>query len=147
MTRFAVDSNVLIAAAQARHPDNPAAASEIESRLANSETMVLPGHVLLETYSVLTRLPPALRLRPLAAFATVSAFASNAEVVGIPAGSFLNLIEGAMTTRVTGGRIYDALIAEAARVSGAEVLLTFNVRHFAGIAGNMSIVEPGASRS
>jgi predicted nucleic acid-binding protein len=53
------------------------------------------------------------------------------------------MIEGAIKTNVTGGRIYDALIAETARAAGADVLLTFNVRHFAGIAGDMAVVEPG----
>ena len=145
MTRFAVDSNVLIAASQANQPFNRVAVEALESRLYKSETMVLPGHVLLETYSVLTRVPPALRLGPLAAFAAVSAFANSSEVVEMPAGSFLDVIERAVKAGVTGGRIYDALIAETARASGAELLLTFKTRHFAGLAGDMAIVEPGAS--
>ena len=40
------------------------------------------------------------------------------------------LFTRAVTDRVAGGRIYDAHIAEVARVAGAEIVVTENVRHF-----------------
>jgi hypothetical protein len=36
--------------------------------------------------------------------------------------------------RVVGGRVYDAHIAEIARLSGARAVVTDNRRHFAGLA-------------
>ncbi len=91
-------------------------------------------HCCLEFYSVATRLPEEFRLSPrdalqlleeeiLARF-DVRQLAENAR------GPFLRTIEH---DRIAGGRIYDAHIAEIARLSAAKAVITDNRRHFSGL--------------
>ncbi len=54
----------------------------------------------------------------------------------LPAGGRLPFLRTAVAERVAGGRLYDAHIAEIARRSGADVIVTDNVRHFRSGAGS-----------
>jgi predicted nucleic acid-binding protein len=42
-------------------------------------------------------------------------------------------LQAAVEARVAGGRIYDAHIADIARLAGARVVVTDNVRHFSDL--------------
>jgi len=48
----------------------------------------------------------------------------------LPVDARLPFLEIAVKERVAGGRVYDAHIAEVARLSGAGVVVTDNRRHF-----------------
>jgi predicted nucleic acid-binding protein len=48
----------------------------------------------------------------------------------LPAAERRGLIRSASRDSITGGRIYDAHIAEVARAAGASVVVTDNRRHF-----------------
>ena len=58
------------------------------------------------------------------------------EVIGrmavhdLPPASRVSMLEAAGRDATTGGRIYDAHIAEVARAAGADVVVTDNRRHF-----------------
>lgn len=81
----------------------------------------LPAHVLLESYSVLTRLPPPHR----AAAAVVESFlaASFAGApLALPGGEHRGLLRAMAAAGVAGGAIYDALIAATARHWNAPLL-------------------------
>src|SRR5439155_4456381 len=58
------DTSCLVAAVCAWHEHHAAAAREIERRLAAGEPMIVAAPALVESYAVLTRLPPPHRLRP-----------------------------------------------------------------------------------
>lgn len=51
-------------------------------------------------------------------------------IVSLDPQAYRQLVEGAPRRRIEGGRIYDAVIAECARIAGVEALLTFNERDF-----------------
>lgn len=91
-------------------------------------------HCCLEFYAVSTRLPEEVRLSPPDALRLVEEeILSRFEVRQLPddhRGSFLHAAAG---DRLVGGRIYDAHIAEIARASRVPVVVTDNVRHFAGL--------------
>lgn len=88
-------------------------------------------HCVLEFYAVATRLPGGLRLDPLVAGQIVSdVLLKRFEVCDLPAEARLAFVESAVGDRVAGGRVYDAHIAESARLAGAEVVVTENRRHF-----------------
>lgn len=145
MTRFAVDSSVIVAAAIAGHPRHNDASDELESRLGAQDQMLIPGHVLAEVYAVVTRMPPPGRLSPESAGRTIQSFVDAADgVVTLSGDEYLGLIRRAVSHGIAGGRIYDAVIAETARVARAELLLTFNTRHFAGLVPEVEVREPGA---
>jgi predicted nucleic acid-binding protein len=100
----------------------------------SEKTIQSPGtawHCCLEFYSVATRLPPEFRLMPDDACQLL-----EEEVLGrmsvheLPAEARLSLMKTAAADRSTGGRIYDAHIAEVARTAGARLIVTDNRRHF-----------------
>jgi predicted nucleic acid-binding protein len=74
----------------------------------------LAGHAAYETYSVLTRLPTPARLSSTAARELLA--------TRFPASRFLEAVAGSAlldrlaTAGIVGGAVYDALVAEAARV-------------------------------
>lgn len=88
--------------------------------LARSRRPVLAGHAAFETFSVLTRLPGALRPSP----ATVGTLLARA----FPSPCWLSalqhdeLMDRLGTIGTEGGQVYDALVAEAARVHGRTLL-------------------------
>ena len=53
-------------------------------------------------------------------------------VAGLAMDHVWPLLETFANRGISGGRIYDAVIAHAAREAGAEAILTFNARHFVG---------------
>jgi len=91
-------------------------------------------HCCLEFYSVATRLPEEFRLPPRDALRLLQAeILERLDVFDLPARGRLPLLRDAVADGVTGGRIYDAHIAEVARVSGARFVVTENRRHFTGL--------------
>jgi predicted nucleic acid-binding protein len=91
-------------------------------------------HCCLEFYSVATRLPEEFRLAPAAACQLLEAeILSRFEVLDLPAEARLGLLRTAAAEGIAGGRVYDAQIAEIARLGGARRVVTENRRHFAGL--------------
>jgi predicted nucleic acid-binding protein len=141
---FAIDTSCVIAAVCSWHEHHAAAAEEIERRLDRGEQMIVAAHVLLESYAVLTRLPPPHRLAPADARTLIRAnFADGASVVTLNGPDHVGLLDGLVAAGIRGGRTYDALIAECAGRSGAGTLLTLNPRHFAAQPA-MAVVDPTA---
>ena len=99
-----------------------------EGRLLKTSTA---WQCCLEFYSVATRLPPEFRLVPHDATRLLEENVfSGLAVHELPAGERLSLLRAAAHDKTSGGRIYDAHIAEVARAAGATVIVTDNRRHF-----------------
>jgi len=89
-------------------------------------------HCCLELYSVATRLPEEFRLPPAEAFTLIEEeILARFEIHDLPAGSRAGFLKLCAREGVRGGRLYDAHIAEIARVAGAGVVVTENQRDFA----------------
>ena len=146
MAGFLPDTSCIVAAVCAWHPYHEPAASEIERRLNTGEPMLLAAPALIESYAVLTRLPPPHRVSPVDALALLEAgFMDTGRTVALEADAYRTLLRAAPELGVAGGRTYDAVIAACAAAGPAETLLTFNAAHFASIlAGSVQIVVPGA---
>lgn len=140
---FGLDTNVIIAAVCSWHEDHGRAAAEIESRLAGEETMVIPAPALAEAYAVLTRLPAPHRLSPADAWRLLDANFTSSVVALAPDG-YVDVLRTLADRGIAGGRTYDAVIGECARVGRADALLTFNQRHFEPAPDGVAIVEPRA---
>lgn len=127
------------------HTHHDPARAEIEHRLHDAETLLVAAPALVETYSVLTRLPPPHRLSAADALTLLEAnFMSQGKIVALEAKSYRALLRKAPRQGIAGGRTYDAIIAECARRAKATTLLTFNVSHFMPLAGTgLEIVVPG----
>ncbi len=144
MSRFAVDTNVIVAIAWDGHPDHVVATGDLERRLSAGATMVVPAHALVESYSVLTRIPAPFRLSPADTVTFLEDLVSNAAVTDLQADAYLPLLREASQARVTGGRIHDMLIAASSVAAEADVLLTFNTRDFVELGFDLEVREPSA---
>lgn len=101
------DTSVLVPALLPWHPHH-----EPARRAVLDSVSVIPAHVVLELYSVLTRLPSPHRLAAEAAAATVEAL--GRDVCTLPAEHHASLIAGVAAAGVRGGAVYDALIGATA---------------------------------
>jgi predicted nucleic acid-binding protein len=122
-----------------------AVAAEVDRRLAGGESMVLAAHTLAETYAVLTSLPPPRRLSPRDARVLIERnFVQVAEqAVALDGPAYVELLGRMASQGVSGGRIYDAVIAACAERAGVATLLTFNVAHFRSLVGpRIEVVAP-----
>lgn len=143
MTRTALDTSVLIAAVQALHAEHERALEAV-GRALESPPVVVPLHVLVECYSVLTRMPRPRRLSPENAFSLLDrTLRDKAEIASLDGGEAFELLESLRDREISGGAVYDALIAEAAVRAGARRLLNLNRQHFERLAPEgLEIVEP-----
>jgi predicted nucleic acid-binding protein len=111
----AVDSSIAIAAILADH----AAHDRAEDALSESATTI--AHVATETYSVLTRLPPPLRLDAADAAAIVEARLPSSRVT-LDAEAHAAAPARLAAARISGGATYDGLIALTASDHDLELL-------------------------
>jgi predicted nucleic acid-binding protein len=125
-----LDTSVAVAAALPWHEAHAAA------RAASPESTRLIAHVAIETYSVLTRLPPPQRV---SAAVARDYLAQTFEFppVSLPADEYRRLLELAAADGITGGAVYDALVAATARHGGA-TLLTLD-RRAAGVYRRLDV--------
>ena len=113
--RWAIDTSVAVPALDAAH-----AAHEVCRRAARKHRPALSGHAAFETYSVLTRLHGPLSIG--------TATASAALAIAFPDTCWLSpkdcarLLARMGPLGVSGGMVYDALVAEAALRAGRRLL-------------------------
>lgn len=81
--------------------------------------MALSGHALAETYSVLTRLPGDLRVAPAEAARLLRERFTSPLVLGSKASRRLPDMLGELG--ISGGAVYDAMVALAAREGDADL--------------------------
>lgn len=137
--RVLLDANCLIAAAIAQHEHHRATIAELSRRRSANQVMVIAAHALLEAYAVLTRLPPPHRLAPSDALAVLDRNWGDAETVALTASETWRALRELAATGITGGRIYDGCIAASARKGKCDEILTWNSRHFTGLAGPRAV--------
>ena len=127
-----LDTSVLLAGLIDFGPQSGPAQSVMHA--VAEKVVASPGtawHCCLEVYSVATRLPPEFRLSPADALRLIEEeiFARLA-VHDLPSGDRRSFLRTAAADGTAGGRVYDAHIAEVARLAGARVVVTDNRRHF-----------------
>lgn len=112
---IALDTSVVIAAFATWHEGHAAATAALARRPR------LPAHVLVESFSVLTRLPPPHRAPAdvVATFLTGLVGAAPMTLAGREQRTLLRL---AARAGLVGGAIYDALIAATVKRAGATLL-------------------------
>jgi predicted nucleic acid-binding protein len=105
--------------------------------------MFVAAPALVETYAVLTRLPPPHRLSSESAIVLLEgSFMRGAKVVTLDGKSYCSLLRSAPADGIAGGRTYDAVIAACAARAKVKVLLTFNEAHFLEFSDRVEIVVP-----
>lgn len=126
-----LDTSCIVAVLCGWHARHEETVRALEMRLDAGLELALPAHALVETYSVLTRLPSPHRLSPENAIDLIEKnFRTGARTVALSAREVWSLLLTAPTAGVAGGRVYDAVIAASARKVDGPVLMTLNGRHF-----------------
>jgi predicted nucleic acid-binding protein len=111
-----VDTSVAVAAALPWHEDHAVARGALPRRRT-----VAIAQVAVETYSVLTRLPPSQRVPTGVARAYLGqAFILPPHV--LPPEGYLRMFDLAAEQGIVGGAVYDAIVAATARAAGATLL-------------------------
>ncbi len=108
------DSSVLVPALLADH--------EFHEACHESAGLVdaVIGHVLVETYAVLTRLPQPYTVQPVQASTALRSYSSR--VLTLPDDEVADAIDRFVIARASGGATYDALIAATTNHHGATLL-------------------------
>lgn len=131
MGSFLPDTSVMIATVCTWHEHHERAITEMERRLAERESLVIAAPALVESYAVLTRLPPPHRLSPQDAITLIeTSFLTGGTLADLDNKAFRLLLREAADQDIAGGRTYDWVIAACARAARVKTLLTFNTRDF-----------------
>jgi predicted nucleic acid-binding protein len=129
------DTSVLVAGL-IEMGDSPSAADRILDGIKRHRVKrpATSWHCCLEFFSVATRLPAGVRLEPVMARTLLEEeIMKRFEIADLPPSARASFLASAANERVAGGRIYDAHIAETARLAGARTVVTDNRRHFVAL--------------
>jgi predicted nucleic acid-binding protein len=110
-----VDTSIVVAGFASWH-EGHASASAVLARRPR-----IPAHVLLEAYSVLTRLPPPHRA-PLAIAAAFLKERFREAPLLLPPHAYGAIVQSLAGAALGGGAVYDALVGATARQAGATLL-------------------------
>jgi predicted nucleic acid-binding protein len=105
--------------------------SWMKNAKANAFESAVASHTLAELYAVLSTLPIKPRIVPSVAWRLIHENVETiCEVVSLTAAEYRAAIKQMSELGLSGGIVYDALIAKAAKKAKVERLLTFNSDHF-----------------
>ena len=135
MTAF-FDTSVLVAAFEASHPHH----LESIKRLAacQPENSVCSLHTFAELYSSLTALPLRPRISPDQAALFIQEVRQHLTPVELNSDEYFTTIRDAAARGLTSSKIYDALLLACAAKSDAQVIYTWNLKHFRAIAPHLA---------
>lgn len=142
------DTSVLVAAMVAGHPRHGVALPWVQYARAKA-SFYLAGHTLAELYAVLTKLPVSPRISPDTARLMIQKnIIGQGKCVVLTPEEYLAVVMRMADLGITGGAVYDGLIAAAARKTAADRLLTFNGRDFLRVwpEGHGIVTEPDSAK-
>jgi predicted nucleic acid-binding protein len=140
--RIGIDSSVLVAAMQVRHPLHAVARRWLVEHLGSDELWVT-HHTLLECYAVLTGLPGQARITGDEARRLIDGTVRRRmKLACFEPESVWAIVDVLAAGNVIGGRSYDAFAAEVLRQSGVEAIATFNPGDFMAVARDLLIIDP-----
>ncbi len=131
MIRTALDTSVVVAALLAWQESHDRALAAVTASSGPGRRLVLPLPALVQSFSVMTRLPAGHRLPPRGALNLLhGAFAGRADLPAPPAGDGWRMLEEAVPSGAVGGGVHDFEILDGAARAGASRLLTLNPGDF-----------------
>lgn len=142
MSIFAPDTSCIVATLVVTHEHHDRAVAALDRHFEAGDMMVIVAHTLLETYRTLTAMPRPHQIAPDTAWRAISeTFVSRGTLVVLQPEDYEPLMSALAAAGTIGGQVYDASIAACARLAGAQVLLTFNERHFRRFEGDGLTIE------
>ena len=141
-----LDTSVILSAILSDHIHHHQSQPWLARAKAGAFDAVVSAHSLAELYAVLTRLPRTPRITPAEALQLIQENVAPHTLVALSASDYVNLIEDLANAGVSGGAVYDGVIAQAAQLAKVDLLLTLNVPHFQRVwaAGANKVDSPAA---
>lgn len=140
-----LDSSVLIAAMLPDHIHHLVAVPWLSTAKAGIFQFAVAGHSLVEVYSVLTRMPRTPKITSSEAWEMLrDNVISVAQIISLQDQDYPALLSELASLAVTGGAVYDGIIAKAAELAQVDQLVTLNDQDFQRVwpAGIGRIVSP-----
>jgi predicted nucleic acid-binding protein len=129
--RTALDTSVVIAALLTWHDDHERCMAAMAASSGPGRRLVLPLPALVQSFSVMTRLPPGRRLPAQGALDLLhGSLADRADLATPPAGDGWQVLKEGVAAGAVGGGIHDFEILDVAARAGATRLLTLNPDDF-----------------
>lgn len=140
--RAFLDTSVIVCAANGDDPRHQQAKDTV-LRYGPKRTFA-SVHALAETYNGLTTIPRRPRFHPMQVERFLDDLRKHVFFVELTQEEYLLTIGRVAREGLTGGILYDALHVECARKAKAQVIYTYNVRHFRAVAPDLAerIQEP-----
>ncbi len=89
------------------------------------------AHTLAEVYSTLTRMPGKHRISGDQAMLFVASIRERLATIALDGDEYADALQAAAALGIVGGGTYDAMLAHCAIKAKAEVIYTWNARHYA----------------
>ena len=125
------DTSVIISGIVESHPMHTKCLPWLQRAKAGEVECIVVSHTLAETYAVLTTLPVKPRISPLVAQKLIdNNLQTVTRIVPLTTADYWNTIQRMAETGLSGGAVYDALIATVARRLSVDRLLTLNADDF-----------------
>lgn len=139
------DTSVMVSAMVEPHPAHGRALPWLKRAKAGEFDLFVASHSLAELYAVLTTLPVRPRISPRTAWRLIHEDVETlATIVPLSKSDYESTIRHISDMELSGGIVYDALIVQAAKKSGADHILTLNTDDFKNICPDVEdfILEP-----
>jgi predicted nucleic acid-binding protein len=125
------DTSLIVSGIVESHPMHAKSLSWLQRAKAGEVECIVVSHTLAETYAVLTTLPVKPRISPLVAQRLIdNNLQAIAIIVPLTIADYWNTIQRMTEMGLSGGTVYDALIATVARRLSVDKLLTLNADDF-----------------
>lgn len=123
-----LDTSVLVAGFYADHERHAGCAALLVG--LKKSTGCTAVHCLAEFYATVTGMPGKKRAAPSEALLFLHDAADHLSSIALESHEYVDVLDQSAGAGISGGTIYDALIARCAIKSGAQVIFTLNRRHF-----------------
>jgi predicted nucleic acid-binding protein len=139
------DTSIIVSGIVESHPMHSKCLPWLQRAKAGEFECVVVSHTLAETYAVLTTLPVKPRISPLVARNLVYInLEALAKFIQLTVTDYRTTIERMAKLGLSGGTVYDALVATVAERLSVDQLLTLNLDDFIRVwpAGKQVIISP-----
>ena len=125
------DTSTIVSGIVESHPMHSKCLPWLQRARAGDFECVVVSHTLAETYAVLTTLPVKPRISPLVAQRLIdNNLQAIARIVPLTIADYWTTLQRMTAMGLSGGTVYDALIATVARRLSVDKLLTLNADDF-----------------
>lgn len=131
-----IETSVLIAAWQGSHTHHEQSfklVQELSPTIAYTST-----HCVIELFSVMTRMPPPLRVSPSEAMRLVDQTRTLLAITSLDSTQTFDALNEFAGRQLGGGMVYDAMITACARNIKVQRLYTWNKKHFDLVAPDLA---------